>query len=232
MKKASCVLYFLLSSFLLFAGGFSDIKRYDASFVNKLNILLRCEHLYISETDEAQIIIITETDKKEAFPSCQLNDNTLTLTSSFQERPDYCNVNIFLPKGFSTKEVQLRADKIDISTLNTDFLKIDYYDENFITIKNLDCKKCNMVLFFGEIDINFLHAPQEESLIRQKQGKIKVTLPPQENFTVFAKSFNSKLINGLNNEVLDYIREGKTLVNKNGGPVLTIQTHNGDIILN
>ncbi len=252
-KKSIIIFLFIVNLGIIFAGGFTDIKTFDHSSVKEINISLQYENLSISNTDKSEILIITETNNRTLEPKIALENNSLTIANQTKTIADdfFCYVSILLPNDFYLDSVEINnytgnvdikeihAKKIKVQTegkstfsnISTDCFTLTDLGESDIIISNLDCDSFDIARFVGKTQLSLKHPPLEESNIRTKSGEIEIMLSEDANYTVFAKSFNSKLINKPENTEISYIREGKKYVHNKGSATINIQTHSGDIII-
>lgn len=232
---------------------FTDIQRFNASDVLELRISLNYENVSILDTRKSEIEIISEAKRKNLCPEIVLKDGCLSLSGQvpgINNEKNVCDINIFLPeeKCFNVIAINNKTGNLNIKNTFSNYLKVQTEGINtFINVKtgrfelvdfgesnsiicDLDCNQFYIDRFFGKTQISLSVLPTETSDIRTKDGEIELALP-DNNFTVIAKSFNSKLINNMDNTVTDSIRSGKKYSQNNGGVVINIQTHIGDIII-
>ena len=251
MKKKIILLLYTFICSLIFAGGFEDSKKFDVNSISDFNISLLNENLIISTFKGKEICVISETNDESMFPIVELQNNTLFIQKADNPYKEsyMCHISLMLPENFIADTVsietlygELRINRLTANSVkllpgpknSLDNIKADYFeipipDQADMNITNLDSKEINIRLLSGTVNLSMVHVPTMNSTISSKNGKLNITFPANEAFTIKAKSFNSKFINNLNNSVTDWIREGKTYKQNGGGVEIILQTHTGDI---
>ena len=252
-KKIVLIILFLFAFGILYSDAPSDIKRFNPISTKELNISLSSENLTISSTEEAEIIIITETSDNSLNPKINLQNNSLSITNQTlkNQEKSFCDITILLPADccFNSVDINNITGNLNIEHLNcqsliiqtdgkstfndikTGSFKLVDLGESDIAITDLDCDSFNIDRFEGKTQLSLKRLPTEESSIRTKIGEIEIILSEAENYTLFTKSFNSKLINKIDNTELNSIREGKKIVHNKGSATISVQTHSGNIVI-
>lgn len=253
MKKIIIFQILILSSFYLFAGGFENSQKFNVDSVSNFNIALISENLTISYFNGNEIYVISETDNQSIFPIVELENNTLMIKNA--EYPadikGNCNISLKLPENYAANKVKieiffgklviekLNANSVSllpgpdnlIKNITADYFEIPIPDQADMNISNLDSKEIKIRLVAGSVNLSLLRIPERKSFIHSKCGDLNISFPKEESFTIDARSFYSKFINNLNNSVTDWVREGKIYKHNGGGVEITLQTHNGNIII-
>ena len=252
MKKTLIILSIFLSVINLYAANFSKRYTFDCKSINELKVSLEFENLSVTPTKGSEIIVVVEADNEKLIPEILCRDSILLITKFNKLEQKYsCDVNLFVPETFKPDFIHLETKygKMSLNSLNTkrleiipgsenhysniktDSLVIGDYDESDVIIDNLNCKMCEITRTAGNITISFAKAPDLNSLIRTKNGKITLSIPEEESFIISADSFNSKFINKYTGVVKTYIRDGIEYTHNKGGAVISLKTHSGDITI-
>ena len=253
-KMISVTLLLLGSLFTLSAGGFSETKKIDQAGVTNIEVELMFENLTLSTWKGNQIVITSESNKKDIFPEIKSENKNLKILStnsiSFAESKEFfCNISLMLPENYLAEKIVIKAPygKLDVKSLNAknisitpspenslanitaDYFEIPLPDQLDLNISNLDCKAFNITLLAGDANISLARAPEKDSKLSVKDGKVNVRIPEASSFTVHAISNHSKLVNNFTGYVSTRARDGITYKHNGGGPKIELRTFNGDI---
>ena len=253
-KMISVTLLLLGSLFTLSAVGFSETKKIDQVSVTNIEVELMFEDLTLSTWNGNQIAVVFESNKKDIFPEIKSENKNLKILStnsiSFAESKEYfCNISLMLPENYLAEKIVIKAPygKLDVKKLNaknvciipspenslanitTDYFEIPLPDQLDLNISNLDCKAFNITLLAGDANISLVRAPEKDSKLSVKEGKLNVRLPADSSFTVHAISNHSKFINNFTGDVSTQARDGITYKHNGGGPAIDLRTFKGDI---
>lgn len=255
IKKLILVILMLLSCLVnLSAGGFSETKKIEQTDVVNIEVELMFENLTLSTWKGKQIVIVSESNKKDIFAEIKSENKTLRILTrnslGIAEAKEYfCNISLMLPEEFLAEKIVLKVPygKLDIKKLKaksvsltpspdnslenitTDYFEIPLPDQLDLNISNLDCKSFNITLLAGDANISLAHAPEKDSKLSVKDGKLNVTIPATSKFTLNAISYHSKVINNFTGDVKTWARDGITYKHNGGGPAIEVRTFNGDI---
>ena len=72
-------------------------------------------------------------------------------------------------------------------------------------------------------------APEKDSKLSVKEGKLNVSLPADSNFTILADSYHSKFINNFTGTEDTWARGGITYKHNDGGTKIELHSFRGDI---
>ena len=253
IKKLSTIFSIFLFFVNLYAENFTKCYNFDCNSINELKVTLQFENISITNTKETEIIVEFMADDEALLPEIVQKDSTIIVKNAFSNftNKSSCDVNILVPEAFTSDSIylethygkitinNLNAKKLEIipgsenhySNIKTDSLVIGDYDESDVIIDNLNCKMFDIRRTAGNIIISFVKAPDLNSLIRTKNGKITLSIPEEESFIISADSFNSKFINKYTGVVKTYIRDGIEYTHNKGGAVISLKTHTGDITI-
>ncbi len=255
IKKKILVTLILFACILhLSAGGFSKTTKIDQTKVTNIEVELVFENLTLSTWKGNEIIIVSEANKKDVFPEIKSENKNLKILSpnsiSFAEsKESFCNISLMLPENYLAEKIVIKAPygKLDVKKLNakkvsitpspenflanitTDYFEIPLPDQLDLNISNLDCKAFNITLLAGDANISLAHAPEKDSKLSVKEGKLNVTIPASYSFTIKADSYHSKFINNFTGDVSTQARDGITYKHNGGGPAIDLRTFKGDI---
>lgn len=255
MKKSILIILILFTSlFAIFAGGFSETKKFAPAKVTNIEVNLLFENLTVSTWDGNQIVVVSESNKKGAFPQITSINKTLQIharDSAIQreDKDSYCNISLMLPENYLAEKIVIDAQykKLEIKKLNAknvsikpgpdnslanitaDYFEIPDPDQADINISNLDCNSFNIWITAGDVNLSLTRVPAKDSKVSAKNGKLNVTIPEASNFTIKANSYHSKFINNFTGSVDTWARDGITYKHNSGGTVIDIRTFEGDI---
>ena len=253
-KKCINNFSFILLFFTLFAGGFSETKKFDLANVTNIEVDLLFENLTVSTWDGNQIVVVSESNKKDIFPQIISENKTLQIqtTHSISEPEDktsFCNISLMLPENYLAEKIVINAQykKLDVKKLNaknvsikpgpenslanitTDYFEIPDPDQTDIYISNLDCNSFNIWITAGDVNLSLTRIPAKDSKLSTKNGKLNVTIPAASSFTIKANSYHSKFINNFTGTVNAWARDGINYKHNGGGTVIDIRTFEGEI---
>lgn len=254
-KKKILVTLILFACILhLSAGGFSKTTKIEQTKVTNIEVELVFENLTLSTWKGNEIIIVSESNKKDIFPEVKSENKNLKILSpnsiSFAEsKESFCNISLMLPEIYLAENIVIKAPygKLDVKKLNakkvcitpspenslanitTDYFEIPLPDQLDVNISNLDCKAFNITLLAGDANISLAHAPEKDSKLSVKEGKLNVTIPASSSFTIKADSYHSKFINNFTGDISTWARDGITYKHKGGGSTIELRTFKGDI---
>ncbi len=255
IKKLILVAFMIFGCLLtLSAGGFSETKKFTPANVTNIEVELVFENLTLSTWNGNQIAVVFESNKNDIFPEVKSENKNLKILSpnsiSFAESKEYfCNISLMLPENYLAENIVIKAPygKLDVKKLNakkvcitpspenslanitTDYFEIPLPDQLDINISNLDCKAFNITLLAGDVNIFLAHAPEKDSKLSVKEGKLNVTIPASSSFTIKANSYHSKFINNFTGDISTWARDGITYKHKGGGSTIELRTFKGDI---
>lgn len=259
MKKSILIIVVLFSCiFTLFAGGFSETKKFDLAKVINIEVDLGFENLTVSTWDGNQIVVVSESNKEGVFPNITSINKTLQIRATdsgtdilLENQDSFCNISLMLPENYLAEKITIKAPykKLDVKKLNAktvhiipgpdnslanitaDYFEIPLPDQADINISNLDCKSFDITLLAGDANITLARAPEKDSKLSVKDGKLNVSIPKASSFTIFAEAYNSKFINNYTGTIDTWARDGVTYKHNDGGPVIKLHTFNGDITI-
>lgn len=81
----------------------------------------------------------------------------------------------------------------------------------------------------GDANLSLACAPENDSKLSVKNGKLNVTIPASSSFTIKADSYHSKFINNFTGDIRTWARDGITCKHKGGGSTIELHTFTGDI---
>ncbi|MCR4948482.1 MAG: DUF4097 domain-containing protein [Treponema sp.] len=255
IKELILVTFMLIGCLVnLSADGFSETKKIKPANVTNIEVELVFENLTLSTWKGNEIIIVSESNKKDIFPEVKSENKNLKILSpnsiSFAESKEFfCNISLMLPENYLAEKIAIKAPygKLDVQKLNakkvsitpspenslanitTDYFEIPLPDQLDVNISNLDCKAFNITLLAGDANISLAHAPEKDSKLSVKDGKLNVTIPANSKFTLNAISYHSKFINNFTGDVKTWARDGITYKHKGGGSTIELRTFTGDI---
>lgn len=255
MKKSILIIVVLFSClFTLFAGGFSETKKFAPAKVTNIEVNLLFENLTVSTWDGNQIVLVSESNKKGAFPQITSINKTLQIRATDsgiqrEAKDSYCNISLMLPENYLAEKIVIDAQykKLEIKKLNAknvsikpgpdnslanitaDYFEIPDPDQADINISNLDCNSFNIWITAGDVNLSLARVPAKDSKVSTKNGKLNVTIPEASSFTIKASSYHSKFINNFTGTVDTWARDGITYKHNGGGTVIDIRTFEGDI---
>ena len=235
----------------LFAGAFSESKRFNADSVSDIDISLLFENLNVSVWSGNEIVVTFETNNKSMIPQIVLEAKSLKIKNSKYdyEKKFFCDVSLMLPENYVAGKITISAPykKLDIKKLNAktvrllpgpenslanikaDFFEIPIPDQADMNIINLDCREFAISLVAGDLNLTLAHAPEKSSKASVKHGSINLKIPETEKFTIKAKSNNSEFYNNFTGEKTDWLRDGTIYNHNGGGPEIQLQTFTGAI---
>lgn len=257
MKKSISIIFVLFSCiFTLFAGGFSETKKFAPAKVTNIEVNLLFENLTVSTWDGNQIVLVSESNKKGAFPQITSINKTLQIRARdsgtdilLEEQDSFCNISLMLPENYLAEKIaidaqnkkleikKLKAKNVSIkpgpdnslANITTDYFEIPDPDQADINISNLDCNSFNIWITAGDVNLSLTRVPAKDSKVSAKNGKLNVTIPEASSFTIKANSYHSKFINNFTGTVTTWARDGITYKHNDGGPAIEIRTFEGDI---
>lgn len=257
MKKSILIIVVLFSClFTLFAGGFSETKKFDLAKVINIEVDLLFENLTVSTWDGNQIVVVSESNKEGVFPNITSINKTLQIRATdsgtdilLENQDSYCDISLRLPENYLAEKITIKAPykKLDVKKLNAktvhiipgpdnslanitaDSFEISDWNEADVNIFNLACNSFNIAITAGDINLSLARVPAKDSKASVKCGKMNVTIPEASNFTIKADSYHSKFINNFTGTVDTWARDGITYKHNSGGTVIDIRTFEGDI---
>ena len=257
MKKSILIIVVLFSCFFtLFAGEFSETKKFDLAKVINIEVDLGFENLTVSTWDGNQIVVVSESNKEGVFPNITSINKTLQIRATdsgtdilLGEQDSFCNISLMLPENYLAEKITIKAPlkKLDVKKLNAktvhiipgpenslanitaDSFTISDWNEADVNIFNLACNSFNIAITAGDINLSLARVPAKDSKASVKCGKLNVTIPAASSFTIKANSYHSKFINNFTGTVTTWARDGITYKHNGGGTVIDIRTFEGDI---
>jgi len=257
MKKSISIIFVLFSCiFTLFAGGFSEKKKFAPAKVTSIEVDLLFENLTVSTWDGNQIVVVSESNKEGVFPNITSINKTLQIRATdsgtdilLGKQDSFCNISLMLPENYLAEKITIKAPnkKLDVKKLNAktvhiipgpenslanitaDYFEIRDWGEADVNVFNLDCNSFNIAITAGDINLSLARVPAKDSKVSAKNGKLNVTIPADSSFTIKADSYHSKFINNFTGTVDTWARDGITYKHNDGGPAIEIRTFEGDI---
>lgn len=253
-KRRNIVFFgFVLICIGLSSAGFADTRKFSADSVSSFDVSLWNENITVSTCSGREILVISETDDESMTPDVMLDDGVLKIVSgnTVHDGENVCNISLQVPETFVADKVSMKIScgRLDIKKLTAETvilspgpdnsmenIKADYFeiplpDQADMNISNLDSSEINIYLLAGNVNLSMLRIPERQSRISSKYGMLNISFPVNGSFTINARSFLSKFMNRLNGSTADWIREGTTYSHNGGGVVITLQTHEGDILV-
>ena len=257
MKKSILIIFVLFSCiFTLFAGGFSETKKFDLAKVINIEVDLGFENLTVSTWDGNQIVVVSESNKEGVFPNITSINKTLQIRATdsgtdilLGEQDSFCNISLMLPENYLSEKITIKAPykKLDVKKLNAKTVHIIPGPDNslanitadYFEIRDLGeadvffiyCNSFNIAITAGDINLSLARVPAKDSKASVKCGKMNVTIPADSSFTIKADSYHSKFINNFTGTVDTWARDGITYKHNGGGTVIDIRTFEGDITI-
>ncbi len=253
-KKILTVLILFSCLLSLSAGEFSETKKFNLASVANIEVELMFENLTLSTWKGNEIIIVSESNKKDILPEVKSENKNLKILSTHsinlaESKEFFCNISLMLPESFLAEQIVIKAPygKLDVKKLNaktvritpspenslanitTDYFEIPLPDQLDLNIFNLDCKSFSITLLAGDANISLVRAPEKDSKLSVKDGKLNIKIPASSGFTLNAKSYHSKFINNFTGDVSTWARDGITYKHNGGGSTIELRTFNGDI---
>ena len=257
IKKIISITLILFSCILtLSAGEFSETKKFDQAKISNIEVELMFESLTVSTWNGKQIVVVFESNTNDIFPQIKSENKTLQIrTRHSLDKPEnkesFCSISLMLPEKYLAEKIIMKVPykKLDVKKLNAknvsiipgpenslanitaDYFEIPLPDQADINISNLDCKSFDITLLAGDANITLARAPEKDSKLSVKDGKLNVSIPKASSFTIFAEAYNSKFINNYTGTIDIWARDGVTYKHNDGGPVIKLRTFNGDITI-
>ncbi len=238
----------------LSAGGFSETKKIEQTDVTTIIVELFFENLTVSTWNGNQIAIVFESNKKDIIPEVKSENKTLQILTGYtlgkaEDKDSFCNISLMLPENYLAEKIvlkvpygildikNLKAKSVSITpgpnnfleNITTDYFEIPLPDQIELNISNLDCKSFNITLLAGDTNISLAHAPETDSKLSVKDGKLNITIPSNSKFTLNAISYHSKVINNFTGDVSTWASDGIIYKHNGGGAAMEVRTFNGDI---
>jgi len=259
MKRILFCLFFTLCTAAVFCQqNILFRESYDAAEINEVSVKVYFENIYISEIKGEQIVVEISSNNSLMKPIVSVDNSVLKIDDPYSDyqKGDSCSIYVYIPKEFPLDGYKLESvfgsinidnlkskDFIDVQTseynnycfknLKTEYLHIKVDSElslSGLIVENLDCSYFNVEGFVGDIHMSLIHAPQAQSQIRVKEGKIFLDIPSDQNFDVETRSTHSFFINNFEKSK-SAIRDGKIYKHNNGGALIKLQTFKGDITI-
>ena len=99
-----------------------------------------------------------------------------------------------------------------------------------VKLNNFSVNYFNISGTHADFDLNLLHAPLAQSFIHSKFGKINLSIPKSDNFELQTFSTKSYITNKFTNSK-SQSKDFTSYIHNQGGPVIKIQTFEGDITI-
>ncbi|MCR4742050.1 MAG: DUF4097 domain-containing protein [Treponema sp.] len=249
------ILTFSLGISSLFAQNNTVFREsYGVKDIHKIDISLRFEDIKIQTINGENVILEIDTNNSNLRPEIKVEDEKLLISQNSWgfTRGDWSLLALYLPVGIQLSslkinnlygniqvqnlkcqdsvEIQSDNGQIEIKQLTSEYLSLNVSDCPPVKLTGLSLNYFDITGTHADFDVNLLHAPLAKSLVRSKMGKINLSLPKSDNFEIQASSTKSYITNQFTNSKTQS-KEFKTYIHNQGGPLITLQTFEGDITI-
>ncbi|MCR4734797.1 MAG: DUF4097 domain-containing protein [Treponema sp.] len=254
IKKIISTLFLTFNCLLLLsAGSFEERKSFKTSSVSTIEVELLFQNLTLSTYNGDEILLITESNKKDNKLQISLEKDNLQIREdkNAADKKSVSTISLMLPENYLAEYISIKAPygNLDIKKLNAknvslvpgpenslanitaDYFEIPMPGEADMNISNLTCKAFKITLVAGNANLSLAKAPEKDSELSIKDGNINLQIPENSDFTILADSYHSKFINNYNGSVEKRARDGLSYKHNKGGATIKLKTFEGDITI-